>query len=97
MANQSVGAALAVVDEAGLLAEGEEDVSQRGVVELQRDGRVHLRLGRVRADIEAREAATLLLAVLFALGTMPATGGEALSPERVASAVQLLVRGFGTT
>jgi len=55
------------------------------------------RLGRVRADIEAREAATLLLAVLFALGTMPATGGEALSPERVASAVQLLVRGFGTT
>jgi AcrR family transcriptional regulator len=55
------------------------------------------RLGRVRADLDPGEAATILLAVLFALGTMPAIDDEGLSPERVASAVRLIVRGIGST
>ena len=52
------------------------------------------RLGRVRADIDPREAAAVLLGMLFALGTMPAIGDEGLSPDRVASAVRLMVRGI---
>ena len=52
------------------------------------------RLGRVRGDIDPREAAGLLLGVLFALGTMPAIGDEGLAPDRVASAVRLMVRGI---
>jgi AcrR family transcriptional regulator len=55
------------------------------------------RLGRVRGDLDPREAASLLLGVLFALGTMPATDDEGLNPERVASAVRLLVRGIQPT
>ena len=55
------------------------------------------RLGRVRGDIDPREAASLLLGVLFALGSMPAIGDEVLSPDRVASAVRLMVRGIGPT
>ena len=51
------------------------------------------RLGRVRADIDPRDAAGVLLGMLFALGTMPAIGDEGVSPDRVASAVRLLVRG----
>ena len=52
------------------------------------------RLGRIRGDIDPREAASLLLAMLFALGTMTAIGDEGLSPDRVASAVRLMVRGI---
>lgn len=51
------------------------------------------RLGRIRADLDPHEVASLLLGVLFALGTMPSTGGEGLSPARVASAVRVVVRG----
>jgi len=52
------------------------------------------RLGRVRADIDPREAAGVLLGVLFALGGVPGIGVEGLSPARVASAVRLMVRGI---
>ena len=51
-------------------------------------------LGRIRGDLDPREAASLLLGLLFALGTMPAIGEEGLSAERVASAVRLLVSGI---
>ena len=54
-------------------------------------------LGRIRGDIDPREAASLLLGLLFALGTMPAIGDEGLGPDRVASAVRLLVRGIQPT
>jgi AcrR family transcriptional regulator len=52
------------------------------------------RLGRVRADIHPREAAGVLLGALFALGAMPAIDDEGLDPDRVASAVRLIVRGI---
>ncbi len=52
------------------------------------------RLGRVRADVDPHEAATVILGMLFALGTMPAIGGQDLSPERIASAIRLLVHGI---
>jgi AcrR family transcriptional regulator len=52
------------------------------------------RLGRVRGDVDPREAAGILLGVLFALGMMPAIGDEGLGPDRVASAVRLVVRGL---
>jgi AcrR family transcriptional regulator len=52
------------------------------------------RLGRVRADLDPGEAATLLLGVLFALGSMPVTGDDGPSPGRVASAIRLIVRGI---
>jgi len=55
------------------------------------------RLGRVRGDIDPREAAEVFLGLLLALGTMPTIGDEGLSPDRVASAVRLLVRGLGST
>jgi len=55
------------------------------------------RLGRVRGDVDPREAAGILLGVLFALGTMPAIGDESLGPDRVASAVRLVVRGLQPT
>jgi len=51
-------------------------------------------LGRVRADLDPREAATLLLAMLFALGTMPGFDEEGLDEGRVGSAVGLIVRGI---
>ncbi len=51
-------------------------------------------LGRIRGDLDPREAASLLLGLLFALGTMPAIGEEGVSAERVASAVRLLVSGI---
>ena len=56
--------------------------------------RAEQRLGRVRADIDPREAAGVLLGALFALGGMPGIGVEGLSPARVASAVRLMVRGI---
>jgi AcrR family transcriptional regulator len=52
------------------------------------------RLGRVRVDIDPREAAAVLLGALFALAGMPGIGEEGLSPDRVASAVRLMVRGI---
>jgi AcrR family transcriptional regulator len=52
------------------------------------------RMGRVRADIDPQEAAAVILGALFALGAMPTTGDEGLSPDRVASAVRLMVRGI---
>jgi AcrR family transcriptional regulator len=52
------------------------------------------RLGRVRVDVDPREAAGVLLGMLFVLGTMPGIGDEGLSSDRVASAVRLLVRGI---
>ena len=52
------------------------------------------RLGRVRADLDAQEAAGVLLGMLFALGTMPTIGDEGLNPDRVASAVRMLIRGI---
>ena len=55
------------------------------------------RLGRVRGDLDPREAASVLLGALFALGAMPAIGDEGLSPDRVASAVRLMVRGIQPT
>ncbi len=55
------------------------------------------RLGRIREDIDPRDAAGVLLGMLFALGTMPAIGDEGLNPDRVASAVRLMVRGIQPT
>ena len=55
------------------------------------------RLGRVRADIDPGEAAGFFLGVLFALGTMPGIGDKGPSPDRVASAVRLMVRGIQPT
>jgi AcrR family transcriptional regulator len=52
------------------------------------------RLGRVRAGIDAGEAAAVLLGLLFALAGMPGIGDEDLGPARVASAVGLLVHGI---
>jgi AcrR family transcriptional regulator len=52
------------------------------------------RLGRVRSDIDPAEAARLLLGMLFTLGTSPQVDGEVIGPDRVASAVRLLVRGI---
>ena len=55
------------------------------------------RLGRIRGDVDPREAAGILLGVLFAMGTMPAIGGGGLGPDRVASAVRLVIRGLQPT
>jgi len=44
--------------------------------------------------VDTREAARLLLGVLFALGTMLAVGAEGLSPHRVVAAVRLVVWGI---
>lgn len=55
------------------------------------------RLGRVRDDLDPREAAAVLLGVLFALGTLPPIGEAGLGPDRVASAVRLVVRGLQST
>jgi AcrR family transcriptional regulator len=52
------------------------------------------RLGRVRPDLDPQEAARVLLGALFALGAMPATGDDGPDPDRVASAVRLIVRGI---
>ncbi len=52
------------------------------------------RLGRVREDIDAGEAAAVFLGTVFALGTMPGIGDGEIGPGRVAAAVRLLVRGI---
>jgi AcrR family transcriptional regulator len=55
------------------------------------------RLGRVRDDLDPTEAAAVLLGVLFVLGTLPPIGTGGLGPDRVASAVRLVVRGLEPT
>jgi AcrR family transcriptional regulator len=55
------------------------------------------RLGRVRDDLDPTEAAAILLGVLFALDTLPPIGDMGLGPDRVASAVRLVVRGLQPT
>ena len=52
------------------------------------------RLGRIRADVDPQEAASVLLGMLFALGTMPSIGVERPSPDRVAAAVRMLIQGI---
>jgi AcrR family transcriptional regulator len=52
------------------------------------------RLGRVRAEVDPREAAVLILAALFGLAAGQPFGDAGLDDERVASAVRLLVRGI---
>jgi AcrR family transcriptional regulator len=52
------------------------------------------RLGRVRDDLDPREAAVVLLGVLFALGSLAPIGEERLGPDRAAAAVRLVVRGL---
>jgi AcrR family transcriptional regulator len=52
------------------------------------------RLGRIRADLDPTEAAAVLLGVLFAVGTLPPIAEHGLGPDRVASAVRLVVRGL---
>ena len=52
------------------------------------------RIGRVRADIDPREAATLILGVLFALATTPPADDGGTSPARIESAVRLFVHGI---
>jgi len=55
------------------------------------------RLGRVRADVDPREAAVVLLAALFGLAAMPTIDDRGLTDERLASAVRLFVRGIHPT
>lgn len=55
------------------------------------------RLGRVRADLDPTEAASLLLGALFAIAAMPTIEDADLDPERLASVVRLLVRGIQPT
>ena len=52
------------------------------------------RLGRVRSDIDAGEAAGVLLGALFALATVPAAGERGPDPARIAAAVRIVVRGI---
>ena len=51
------------------------------------------RLGRVRGDVDPTEAAIVFLAALFGLGVTSTTTDATLDRDRIASAVQLLVRG----
>jgi AcrR family transcriptional regulator len=52
------------------------------------------RLGRIRPEIDPREAAVLLLAALFGLAADQSIRDADLTRERLASAVHLLVRGI---
>jgi AcrR family transcriptional regulator len=52
------------------------------------------RLGRVRPEIDPREAAILLLAALFGLAANLSIGDAGIDRDRLASAVRLLVRGI---
>lgn len=52
-------------------------------------------LGRIRPDVDPTEAAILILAVLFGLALTPGRSPVVLDPDRVGSAVRLLVRGMG--
>jgi AcrR family transcriptional regulator len=51
------------------------------------------RLGRVRGEVNPTEAAIVFLAALFGLGVTSTTTDATLDRDRIASAVQLLVRG----
>ncbi len=51
-------------------------------------------LGRVSAEVDAREAAVIILAALFGLAAGRAAGGATLEAAEVTSAVRLLVRGI---
>jgi AcrR family transcriptional regulator len=53
------------------------------------------RLGRIRPEIDPREAAVILLAVLFGLVADPTLDGGTQGHERIGSAVRILVRGLG--
>jgi AcrR family transcriptional regulator len=55
------------------------------------------RLGRVHPDVDPREAAIVILAVLFGLAVDPSFGRGSLGQERLASAVRLIARGFEPT
>lgn len=52
------------------------------------------RLGRVDPEVDPREAAALILGGLFALASTPVDDDGGASPDRVASAVRLFVRGI---
>jgi AcrR family transcriptional regulator len=52
------------------------------------------RLGRVRPEIDPREAAILFLAALFGLAANLSIGDAGIDRDRLASAVRLLVRGI---
>lgn len=52
------------------------------------------RLGRVRADLDPREAATVILGALFGLGSMPPSDGAERSAARVASGLRIVIRGI---
>jgi AcrR family transcriptional regulator len=55
------------------------------------------RLGRVRADVDPTAAAIVILAALFGLVVTRWRGDEGIEPDRLASAVRLLVRGLEPT
>ncbi len=55
------------------------------------------RLGRVRADLDPTEAASLLLGALFAIAAMPTIEDADLDPGRLTSMVRLFVRGIQPT
>lgn len=52
------------------------------------------RLGRVREDVDPTEAAIIILAALFGLALTPGRPDVASDRDRIASAVQMLVRGI---
>jgi AcrR family transcriptional regulator len=52
------------------------------------------RLGRVRADLDPREAAVLILAALFGLAAGQAIDDAGIDDAHVVSAVRLIVRGL---
>jgi AcrR family transcriptional regulator len=54
------------------------------------------RLGRIRTDVDPREAAILFLAALFGLTADQLPADADLGRERLANAVRLLVGGIGT-
>jgi AcrR family transcriptional regulator len=55
------------------------------------------RLGRVRPDVDPREAAIVMLAALFGLAAGRSLGDPSLDHELIASAVRLFVRGIQPT
>jgi AcrR family transcriptional regulator len=55
------------------------------------------RLGRVRADVDPREAAVLILAALFGLAAAQSSGDAGIDDRQVAAAVRLFVRGIQST
>jgi AcrR family transcriptional regulator len=55
------------------------------------------RLGRVRPEVDPREAALVILAALFGLAADQSIGDAGPSRDRLAAAVRLLVRGIQPT